>query len=167
MMSSSRWDPWGEIVSLRDAMNNLLEESFVRPRVGTATGLGLAVDLLETPDAYVLIASVPGVKPEDVSITVLGETIRMSGRRSEASDGRTLAKEGRWLIQERHFGDFERTVHLPSAVKTDEASAEFEDGVVTITLPKADEAKPRTIAVRTAESARTPREIDVTSGRDA
>src|SRR5215217_4695885 len=88
-MSSSRWDPWGDIISLREAMNNLLEESFVRPRSGggAAPGsLGLAVDLLETPSAFILTASVPGVKPSDVSITVLGDTLTIAGHRAEPRD---------------------------------------------------------------------------------
>jgi HSP20 family protein len=150
-MSSSRWDPWGDIISLREAMNNLLEESFVRPRTAgmPAPGtLGLAVDLLETPDAFILTASVPGVRPADVSITVLGATVTITGQRDELRDGRREPEGSRWLIHERHFGTFDRSVKLPSPVKSDQATADFEDGVLTITLPKADEAKPRSITVR-------------------
>lgn len=155
-MSSSRWDPWGDLISLREAMNSLLEESFVRSRpLGVQPGtLGLAVDVLETPEAFMIMASVPGVRPEDVTITVLGDTVRISGeRRDEPPAG---AGEGhRWLIRERHFGPFDRTVKLPAAVNVDGASAEFRDGVLIITLPKADESRPRTITVRTATSEAT------------
>jgi HSP20 family protein len=149
-VSISRWDPWGDIISLREAMNSLLEESFVRPRpLGTQPGtLGLAVDVLETPQAFIVMASVPGVRPEDVTITVLGDTVRISGeRRDEPPAG---AGDGHcWLIRERHFGPFDRTLKLPAAVNVDAAAAEFRDGVLIITLPKADEARPRTITVRT------------------
>ena len=163
-MSSSRWDPWGDIVSLREAMNNLLEESFVRPRSANspaAGSLGLAVDLLETPDAYVLTASVPGVKPGDVEITVLGDTLTISGRRADSPGDQRNPEGSRWLIRERHFGPFDRAVKLPSAVKADAATADFEDGVLTIGLPKADQAKPRSIAVRAVDPAATTREINV------
>ncbi len=153
-MSMSRWDPWGDIVSLREAMNNLLEESFVRPRTegGTAAGsaAGLALDVRETADSFVVSASVPGVAPDDVDITVLGDTLRISGERRENREEQAGPQGGRWLIRERRYGAFERVVSLPSSVKPDAASAEFKDGVLTITLPKADEAKPRNIPVRSA-----------------
>ena len=166
-MSISRWDPWGDIVSLREAMNNLLEESFVRPRPGAAGGgvaAGLAIDLRENADAFVITASVPGVAPDDVDITVLGDTLRISGERRE--DREQQGEEGRWIVRERRFGAFERTISLPTTVKADRAAAEFKDGVLTITLPKADEAKPRTIPVRAGQSGQT-QEIDVSTGGSA
>ncbi|MGH2557925.1 MAG: Hsp20/alpha crystallin family protein [Thermomicrobiales bacterium] len=146
-MSIYRWDPWGDMVSLREAMNNLLEESVVRGRGQARPGVtGLAVDLRETPDAFALTASVPGVRPEDVEISILGETIRIAGRRQDETEERDAA--GRWLVRERHVGAFERSVALPAAVKADQAVADFKDGVLAIILPKAEEAKPRTIMVR-------------------
>ncbi|MDQ3693471.1 MAG: Hsp20/alpha crystallin family protein [Chloroflexota bacterium] len=148
-MSSSRWDPLGDIVSLREAMNNLLEESFVRPRPGVpGAAAGLAVDVHETADTFVVIASVPGVPAADVDITVLGDTLRIRGERRD--DREESGENGRWLIRERRFGAFERSVALPSAVKSGEANADFKDGVLTVTLPKAEEAKPRSIPVRAA-----------------
>ena len=146
-MSISRWDPWGDLISLREAMSNLLEESYVRPRAGGAGSSGLAVDVRETPDKFEVIASVPGVRLEDVQISVLGDTVRIQGERKEESE-RTEGEGGRWLVRERRFGSFERTISLPTSVKADEATAEFKDGVLTITLPKTEEAKPRTIPVR-------------------
>lgn len=167
-MSTGRWDPLGDIVSLREAMNNLLEESFVRPRGETpGTPAGLAVDVRETNDAYVITASVPGVAASDVDISVLGETLRIRGERHETHEtpGEPGADAGRWLIRERRFGAFERSITLPSGIKPAGASADFNDGVLTITLPKAEEAKPRSIPVRNAPavSAGTPTEIEVES----
>ncbi len=159
-MGSTRWDPWSEFVSLREAMNNLLEESFVsRPRPGEDEGAGerrgvaaptaasgLAVDIRESPDAYEVTASVPGVSPDQVDITVLGDRLRIRGERKDDSDKRD--PDGRWILRERRFGAFERSVTLPTSVKAEAATADFRDGVLTITLPKADEAKPRAIPVR-------------------
>jgi HSP20 family protein len=148
-MSTTRWDPWGDIVSLREAMNNLLEESFVRPRPGiSGPGMAssLALDVRETPEKFVVTASVPGVPSSDIDITVLGDTLRIRGHRTEEHEEAT---EGtRWLLRERRFGAFERTVSLPSTVDSEGADADFKDGVLTITLPKADIAKPRSIPVR-------------------
>lgn len=161
-MSIQRWDPWRDIVSLREAMNSLLEESFVRPRAGMAamTG-GMAVDLSETDDGYTIKTTVPGAKPEDVDISVLGDTLRIVAE-VKADEERHGEK---WLVRERRFGHFERTVSLPSNVKADEAQAEFENGVLTITLPKAEVARPRQIQVKGAsDREQAPKEIDVESG---
>ena len=150
-MSITRWDPWGDIVSLREAMNNLLEESFVRPAPGTAgpgMASSLALDVKETPDSFLVTASVPGVPPSDIDITVLGDTLRIRGQRKE--DIEETGEGNRWLLRERRFGAFERTVSLPSVVKSEEAAADFKDGVLTIALPKADVAKPRSIPVKGA-----------------
>lgn len=164
-MSISRWDPLGDIVTLREAMNNLLEESFVRPRPGVpGATAGLAMDVRETPDAFIVTASVPGVPADDVDITVLGDTLRIRGERRE--DREETGENGRWLLRERRFGAFERSVSLPSTVKSGDASADFRDGVLTVTLPKAEEAKPRSIPVRNASSstsAEKPKEIEVQS----
>ena len=173
-MSISRWDPWGEIVSLREAMNNLLEESFVRPRQGVSMpgmASSLALDVKETPDNFVVTASVPGVPPSDIDITVLGDTLRIRGVRKEEVD--EASEGGRWLLRERRFGAFERTVSLPTTVSSDRATADFKDGVLTITLPKADIAKPKSIPVKgigaAGDERPTPTEIEVHSsaGSDA
>jgi HSP20 family protein len=163
-MGSQRWDPWSDIVSLREAMSNLLEESFVRPGDGR-TGVGLAVDVRETADSFEIYGSVPGMAPEDVDITILGDTVRIRGeRRSLANSQSTDEDDGsRWLIRERHAGAFERTITLPSSVRSEDAGAEFRDGVLTITLPKSEESRARTIPVRSGD--RNATAIDV-SGVD-
>jgi HSP20 family protein len=108
----------------------------------------LALDVKETPDKFVVTASVPGVPPSDIDITVLGDTLRIRGQRKEEVEG--SGEGNRWLLRERRFGAFERTVSLPSVVESDAATADFRDGVLTITLPKADVAKPRSIPVKGA-----------------
>jgi HSP20 family protein len=147
-VSISRWDPWGDIVSLREAMNNLLEESFVRPRQGPAgpgMASSLALDVRETPEKYIVTASIPGVPPSDIDISVLGDTLRIRGQRREETE--ESGEAGRWLLRERRFGAFERTVSLPTVVAAEGATADFANGVLTITLPKADVAKPKRIPV--------------------
>jgi HSP20 family protein len=144
-MSIQRWDPWKDIITLREAMNSLLEESFVRPRAGlTAFASGMAVDLRETDDTFVIETVLPGVKPEDVDISVLGETLRISAEMREDAAN----QDAKWLIRERRYGRFERTLTLPSPVKADEAAADFRDGILIVTLPKTEVAQPRSIPVR-------------------
>ena len=155
-MSVGRWDPFGELVSLREAMNNLLEESFVRPRQGGGAGTapsapaGLPLDIRETPEAFVVTASVPGARPEDVDITVLGDALRISGQQRD--ERQEQGQGNRWILRERRLGAFERLVRLPTTVQSGAAQAEFKDGVLTVTLPKAEEAKPRSIPVRASQS---------------
>jgi HSP20 family protein len=169
-MSITRWDPWGDIVSLREAMNNLLEESFVRPRPGVAgpgMASSLALDVKETPEKFVVTASVPGVPESNIDISVLGDTLRIRGQRKEETE--ETGEGGRWLLRERRFGSFERTVSLPTSVEAEKAAASFKDGVLSIELPKAETAKPRNIPV-TAGAGGTagksePQEIDIQSSK--
>ena len=97
-MSISRWDPWGDIVSLREAMNQLFEENYARPRGAATGGMGLAVDVRETGDHYVIHTSVPGVRQEDVSISLLGSTIPPAFRWISKSSARTTTDSGPALI---------------------------------------------------------------------
>jgi HSP20 family protein len=149
-MSITRWDPFREMVTLREAMANLLEDSVVAPRGAQSGAVGsLAVDIKETPDDFVVTAALPGVKPEDVDISVLGETLRIQAEtKEEREETKGDGKEnGRWIVRERRHGMVQRVLTLPSQVKADEAQATFEHGVLTLTLPKAEAAKPRAIKV--------------------
>jgi HSP20 family protein len=154
----SRWDPFREMLSLREAMNQLLEESVVRPAsAGAASGTGgsggggvagrgqpLALDVAEREDAYVVSASLPGVRPEDVHVTVLGDTlaIRAETRREDERSS------GGYLLRERQVGTLQRTVTLPGPISADDVSADFEHGILTLTLPKSRANLPRRIQVR-------------------
>jgi HSP20 family protein len=161
-MSITRWDPWGEAMSLREAMDSLLQESVVRPRgLGRTEGsMALTLDVEERGDDYVVNAPIPGIKPEDVELSVLGETLHIRAERRE--ERREDGEGARWLLREQRYGAFERRVTLPSAVKTDQATAEFRDGVLTITLPKAEEAKERRIPVQTGQ--RQGQEVPIEAG---
>jgi HSP20 family protein len=136
------------MVSLRDAMDRLLAESFIRPHgeaESTARG-SLAVDVREEGDQFVVSAPVPGVSPDDVEISVLGDAIRIRGERRE---DRQEGGEGEsWLMREQRYGAFERVIRLSSTVKAENAEASFKDGILTIMLPKSEEAKERRIPIR-------------------
>ena len=146
-MSSQRWDPMREMVALRDAMNSMLEDSFVRPRAGmTAMTSGMAMDLKETEDTYILETVLPGVKPDDVDISILNDTLRIKAESSDEGE-----REGEtWLIRERRHGRFERSITLPAPVSPDDASAEFEHGILRIVLPKSEGQRPKSIQVKSS-----------------
>jgi len=146
-MAIERWDPFREMVSLREAMNSLLQESFVRPGnlpgPGGLQGATLPLDVHETENDYVIQASLPGIKPDDVQITVHGDTVIIRGesKADEEKKGQT------WHLRERRFGSFQRAVSLPGPVEVDKAQARHEHGVLTLTIPKAEAAKPKQIKV--------------------
>src|SRR4051812_30926324 len=112
-MSISRWDPWRDMMSLRDAMDRLIAESFVPMRGEKAMNAApLSVDVAEQGDNFVVTAPVPGVSPDDVEITVLGDTLRIRGERRESKE--QSDNENRWIVREQQYGMFDRTVQLPS-----------------------------------------------------
>ena len=144
-MAIERWDPFREAISLRDAMNSLLQESFVRPGGMPAQDgyAALPLDVRETEEAFVVKASLPGVKPEEVQITVHGDTLIIQGE-SKAEEEK---KGEHWHLRERRFGSFQRAISLSTPVDSDKAQAQFEHGVLTLTLPNSEQAKPRQIKV--------------------
>jgi HSP20 family protein len=144
-MTVERWDPFREVVSLSDAMNVLFRESFIRPSGGNGQGgsLTLPLDVSEDENEFVVKASLPGVKPEDVQITVHGDTLTIHGESKFEEE----KKGERWHLRERRFGSFQRSISLPTAVNSDKAQAQFEHGVLSLTLPKSEGAKPRQIKI--------------------
>lgn len=144
-MSLMNWDPFREMVSLREAMDRLFEESFVRPRArvdGGRRNLYLPVDAYVTDDEVVVHALVPGVSPKDVNITIEDNVLTISGEIPAP------AENVDWVIQETAYGPFRRTLTLNVPVNADEAEAIFENGRLTLHLPKAEEVRPKQIKVR-------------------
>ena len=135
--------PFGDLLSLRQAMDRLFEESFVSPRLAGAQGDLVPMDVYATDDDFVLEANLPGVKPEEVEITVEGNTLTISGEtRSSRKD-----EEGATILQEIRRGRFTRTMTLPAGLEPETASATFEDGVLTVRIPRAEQVKPRQIKI--------------------
>lgn len=146
-MSIIRREPFRELISLRDAMDRLFEESFVRPWGWIAPITeSLAVDMYETKDEIVVKTAVPGVKPENIDVSVVGDTLTIKGEfKEEKEEG---VEKGNYIRRERRYGSFSRSLSLPTAVNVEKASAEFEHGVLKLTLPKAEEVKPKTIEIK-------------------
>ena len=145
-MSLVRWDPFREVVSLRDAMDRLFEESLVGLPAAVRGGIrALALDICETDDNLVVEASLPGFKPEDVDISVVGSTLNI---KAESKSEEEKEETGKYHYRERRWGSFQRSVTLPTEVDANKAEAAFENGVLKLTLPKVEEAKPKRIEVK-------------------
>jgi len=149
-----RPSPFGELMSLRSAMDRLFEDSFVRPLHWSASGdLALPLDVTATADEVTVQGSLPGYKPEDVEITIEGGALTISG---QTHDERQV-EEGSYLLQEIRRGSFSRTIVLPEGVEPDRATATFENGLLTLRIPKAEQVKPHRITITpTAEGVATP-----------
>jgi len=140
-----RPSPFGELMSLRSAMDRLFEDSFVRRPFGPAfEGLStLPLDVTSTKDELVVEASLPGFKPDDVQITVENGVLQIEGTyRNERRTG-----EGETLVSEIQRGSVSRSVTLPSGLEAEKASATFADGMLTLRIPKAESTKPRQIRI--------------------
>ena len=147
MSNLIRWEPAREMMTLRDAMDRLFDDAFTRPlRMYDGGQMSVpAVDMYQTDNEVVVKAAIPGVKADDVRINVTGEVLIIKGETREKEE----TKDKAYHIREQRWGMFERTVALPTDVVADKAKAEFENGILTITLPKAEEVRPKTISIKT------------------
>ncbi len=147
MTNLTRWEPAREMMTLREAMDRLFDDAFTRPlsiRDGWSTLSAPAIDMYQTDDEVVVKAALPGIKADEVQINVTGDVLTIKGEMKHEEEKQDKA----WHIREHRWGSFERSVALPTAVISDQAKAEFENGILTVTLPKAEEVKPRMITVK-------------------
>lgn len=146
-MAIERWRPFSELMSIKEAVDRLFEDSLIHPfRAWGVLNESVTppLDVYQTPKEVVVKAAVPGLKPEDITVEVIDETLTIKG---EVKAEEQVRKED-YLYQERHYGSFSRSVNLPAGLKPEQAEATLEDGILTITIPKSDEVKPRTIKVK-------------------
>ncbi|MCC6501393.1 MAG: Hsp20/alpha crystallin family protein [Anaerolineales bacterium] len=139
-----RWEPAREVMTLREAMDHLFDDAVTRPLSLRDGWSAPAVDMYQTDNEVVVKASIPGFKAEDVQINVTGEILTLRGEVKHEEEKQDKA----WHLREQRWGSFERALALPTDVVADKAKAEFENGILTITLPKAEEVKPKTITVK-------------------
>ncbi len=144
MANITRYNPFSEVVSLREAMDRLFEDSFISPRQSNVwNGRGVAANLYETAEGFTLQIPAPGVKPEDVEITVQQETISLKWEtKVELPEGATVHWSG------FQSGQFQQSFSLPSPINAERVEAHYNNGVLTLHLPKAEHAKARTIKVK-------------------
>jgi HSP20 family protein len=146
MASIVRWEPMRDMIGLRDAMDRMLEENFFRMPMPLAVwGDGnLAVDMYENGDSVVVKTTIPGVSADDIEVSVTGDTLTI---KAETKDEQEIKREN-YLRRERRYGSFCRSVTLPGGLKTENAEADYTNGVLTLTFPKAEEVKPKAIKVK-------------------
>jgi HSP20 family protein len=135
---------WTPLTTLRDQLNRMFDLPFSGQPTEAFGDWSPALDASEDKDKYVVTVEVPGLKKEDIHVTVHDGVLTISGERKSEKD----VKEGIVHRTERFYGKFSRSVTLPSAVKADKVLASYKDGILNVEVPKADEAKPRNIEVK-------------------
>ena len=137
----STWPPLGRLTDLRDEIDRLFEAPLAR----TSEFLGWtpAFDVYEEKDNFIVKAELPGMKKEDISVSLHDGHLIISGERK----GETKGEGAEVYRAERYFGKFQRAVSLPATVAASQVKAEYKDGILTVTLPKSEEAKPKQIQV--------------------
>ncbi len=149
----SRWfdaDPFREMTSLRNAMDRLLEQAVVRPGSFVATGQGTItppINVFEHNNQYIVQAYLPGVRPEDVELTVRQGTLTLKGRWPEIDQPKDIV----WLLQEFGAGEFARSLTLSKQVASDAVEARYDRGILTVVLPVAAHEQPKPITIREAD----------------
>jgi HSP20 family protein len=138
-----RWDPFREMAELRATMDRLLNETRNLPVASEDVIWMLPLDVSETEDAFIVKASIPGVNPDDIDISLTDNVLTIKAEVKAEEE----IENAQYHLRERRFGVYSRAITLPTAVDADRVDAVYKDGVLTLTIPKAEEAKPHKIAV--------------------
>ena len=146
MTTLARWRPFREMMNLREEMDRLMEEAFdlSGSQHSGATSWGLSLDVAEDEDHFIVKASIPGVNPDDIDVTIRENVLTVQG---EVTADDTI-KENQYHLRERRYGMFARSITLPVPVVADDIEATYEHGVLTLHIPKAEEVKPRRIQIK-------------------
>ena len=146
-MSIMRWRPTRDLTNIREEMNRLFDDFFTgwpERRRGLLEGeWAPSIDVAETEEDVVVTAELPGVKQENVDITIADDVLTLKGEKKEEKE----VKKKNYHRIERSYGSFQRSISLPTGVQTDKAKAKYKDGVLQVTIPKAEEAKPKQIKI--------------------
>jgi HSP20 family protein len=158
MTIARRPSPFGEMLTLRQAMDRLFDDDFRPARwlSGGPDGPALPLDVTTDANTLTIEAALPGIKPDDVDITVENGTVTISGKTAEER----TADEGAYVLQEIRRGNFSRSVTLPTGLEPDKAQATFENGILRLEIPKAEQVKPRQIKISTVSNGHAERSID-------
>jgi HSP20 family protein len=145
-MAIIRWDPFRDLVSLREKMNRLFEDAVTargEERDMIASTWAPSVDIYETENAIIMNAEVPGIDEKDIEIKIEDNTLTIKGERKFEKE----TKEENYHRIERSYGSFYRSFTIPRHVDQDKINAEHDNGVLRITMPKTPESKPKTVKV--------------------
>ena len=143
----TRWDPFQEMLNLRRTVDRLFDNASQDHDWAQSTPWGLAVDVVENKDDFIVKASVPGINPDDLDISYVDDTLTIKGEVKSENE----VKEDQYHLRERRYGTFSRSITLPTKIKGDAIDASYQNGVITLRLPKAEDVKPKRIAIKVGD----------------
>ena len=147
----TRWDPFREMLSIRNTMDHMFDSALAgSPDRWQPMAWDLALDVVESKDEFVVKASVPGINPDDLEITFNNNTLTIRGEIKEEKE----VEEANYHLRERRYGSFARSLTLPAGIEANKIEANYEAGVLKLHLPKAEEIKPKKIAIHTKSEPR-------------
>jgi HSP20 family protein len=139
------YNPFREMVAMQSALDKLFDQTWENWPEGRFNGNSLALDVDETDDNFVVTADLPGIEPDNINVTAHDDVLTITAEMPE----RTVEHESmKALVRERRYGQFSRSLRLPHSINAEGVEADFKDGTLTLTLPKAENAKVKTIPVR-------------------
>ena len=144
----TRYDPFRELLAIRNTMERMLDSAVTGTSTLQPATLGLALDIAESENEYVVKASLPGINLDDLEMTYANNTLTIKGEVREEQE----LEEARYHLRERSYGSFARSITLPAGVESDKIEANYEAGVLTLRLPKAEEIKPKKIAIKAGDA---------------
>jgi HSP20 family protein len=144
MSSLDRWGQRSSTVPLGNVLDRLFEDAVTADPWGRTGRSSIPLDLWETDEAYMLQASLPGLEAEEIHVSIIDNQVTLS---AEIKKDETVT-DGQYVIRERRYGPLTREIILPTAVDSDEVQAEYEDGVLTLTMPKMEKERVQSIKVR-------------------
>jgi HSP20 family protein len=139
----TRWDPFQEMLNLRRTVDRLFDNVSPDHDWTQPTLWGLAVDVVENKDAFIVKASIPGINPDDLEVSYADDTLTIKGEIKSDNE----VKDNQYHLRERRYGSFSRSISLPTKIKGDAIEASYQNGVLSLRLPKAEEVKPKRIAI--------------------
>lgn len=143
-MAVVRWRPMRDVFTLQDEINRMFEEMVGRPEQETGMMRMMpAADIVENADNFVVTAELPGMKKDDIKVTLQNNVLTISGEKKKEEE----SKEGTYHRVERSYGSFVRTFELPATVDPSRIKADYTDGILYVELPKSEEARPREITI--------------------
>jgi HSP20 family protein len=143
----TRWDPFQEMLNLRRTVDRLFDN--VSPDHDWSQPIlwGLAVDVVENKDDFIVKASIPGINPDDLEVSYADDTLTIKGEIKSDNE----VKDNQYHLRERRYGSFSRSISLPTKIKGDAIDASYQNGVLSLRLPKAEEGKPKRIAIKVGD----------------
>jgi HSP20 family protein len=145
----TRWDPFRDMVSMRRMMDRLIDQSLTGEGENVQAEWTLPLDVIEQENEFVVKASLPGVKLDDIDVTFNKGMLTIKGEMKEESE----KEEGQYHLHERRWGSYSRSIALPSSVEANAIRAEYQDGILLLRLPKTEEVKPKRITINAGQKA--------------